>query len=300
MIVSMYTTNASGAKANAVKNLVIHNNSITFNPKTGSAANTNLGNGGLLFVDNAQTVGNTDSILNCTVANNKMTRIGYAFRIGYSNTSGNAHVVANNVGFNNYNYKDDGTYEMRNLVCWNTGTNLNNIIASNITNGGMGLSTAAGVTVNNLTDLADTNTGTKAPYFSNPTTVVGYTADGTVETSRWNPGTGSYLLEKGVVTSNKTDKAGQAFSLTAPAVGSYEFVSGITTAINNLYSTEFVSPAEHGLINHAKGFMQIYNLGGQLLVSMQVEPRQHIALPLGAYILRHHSLRGILTQKIML
>jgi hypothetical protein len=222
MILSMYTTNTASSLANAVKNVIIHNNTVLFTPKTGSAANTNLGNGGLLFVDNAGTVGNSDSILHCTVANNKMTRIGYGIRVGYANTSGNAHIVANNIGFNNYNYKDDGSYVIQNFVCWNTGTNAANLIASNITNGGMGLSAASGVTVNNLTDLANTNTGTKAPYFSNPTTVVGYTTDGTVETSRWNiSSSSSYLISKGTTVSNKYDKANIPFAST-PSVGAYE------------------------------------------------------------------------------
>ena len=185
------TGGSNSTNANAVKNVIIHNNTVLFTPKTGSAANTNLGNGALLYVYNPGTSGYKDSIVNCTVANNKMTRVGFAMRIGYSSAATQyTHIAANNVGFNNYNYKDDGTYVIQNFVCYNTGTNAANLIANNICNGGVSITAATGVTVNNLTDLANINTGSKAPYFSSPTTVIGYTNDGTVETSRWTIETG--------------------------------------------------------------------------------------------------------------
>jgi hypothetical protein len=216
------TGGSNSTNANAVKNVIIHNNTVLFTPKTGSAANTNLGNGALLYVYNPGTSGYKDSIVNCTVANNKMTRVGFAMRIGYSSAATQyTHIAANNVGFNNYNYKDDGTYVIQNFVCYNTGTNAANLIANNICNGGVSITAATGVTVNNLTDLANINTGSKAPYFSSPTTVIGYTNDGTVETSRWTIETGSYLTAKGLSTANKYDKASISFA-TTPTVGAYE------------------------------------------------------------------------------
>lgn len=232
------TSGANSTYANAVKNVIIHNNTVIFTPKTGSTANANLGNGGLLYVYNPGTSGYQDSILNCTVANNKMTRIGYGIRIGYSATTQYAHYVANNVSFNNYNYKDDGSYVIQNIVCYNTGINTANQIANNIGNGGVSISAATGVVSNNLSDLANTNTGTKAPYFSNPTPNVGAnriagSSDSiAIAQSRWTIGSGSYLKGAGLTTLNSSDKAGHLFAA-SPSVGAYEYTTNtITLNIN--------------------------------------------------------------------
>jgi hypothetical protein len=228
------TSGANSTYANAVRNVIIHNNTALFTPKTGSAANTNLGNGGLLYVYNPGTSGYKDSIINCTVANNKMTRIGYAIRVGFSSASTQyTHIVANNVGYQNINYGDvETTNAVQNFACWTTGTNVANLIANNIGNGGVSLTLATGVTVNNLSDLATSNSGAKAPYFGNPTTSVGASriagsADSiAIAQSRWTIGSGSYLKGAGVATLSNTDKASHIFAAT-PSVGAYEYASNV-------------------------------------------------------------------------
>ncbi|MBV5342467.1 hypothetical protein JZU68_02240, partial [bacterium] len=71
----------------------------------------------------------------------------------------------------------------------------------------------------------------------NPTTTIGYEADGTVELSRWIIGSGSYLKAKGITTLNTTDKS--EFQFANPrSVGAYEYhqlaVSSGTTNISSL------------------------------------------------------------------
>ena len=244
MIISM----SSGTTYNnCMKNLVVHNNSVTFIPKGGTGT-TNLGNGGLIFTYNSATT-NMDSIVNCTVANNSMMRIGYAIRGGFSNTTQPYHIIANNALYNNKNDNGSGTISVQNLTVNQTpaGSAGTIIIANNVANGGT-VTTANSTNVyNNLNDLASGNIGSKAPYFSaipnnSGTEIIGYSTNTTVATSRWNISSSSYLTTKGVATNNKYDKAG--FSLTStPSVGAYEqftpTITGATTtsAFTSTYGT---------------------------------------------------------------
>jgi hypothetical protein len=204
----------------------VHNNSATFNPKTGALATTKLGNGGLIFTYNTAQA-TYDSILNCTVANNSMMRIGYAVRGGFSNTTQPYHVIANNVLLDNKNDNGSGTISVQNLTINQTpaGTAGTIIIANNIANGGT-VTTATSTNVyGNLNDLSSTNTNaTKGAWFTAPTanTLIGFSTDASVTTSRWMIGSSSYLKGKGVTTSNKYDKSGYRFSPSSPAVGAYE------------------------------------------------------------------------------
>ncbi len=251
------TPGANSTYANAVKNVIIHNNTALFTPKTGSAANTNLGNGGLLYVYNPGTSGYKDSIINCIVANNKMTRIGYGIKVGFSSAATQyTHIVANNVGYQNINYGDvETTNAVQNFTCWTTGTNVANLIANNIGNGGVSITLATGVTVNNLSDLATANTGAKAPYFCNPTTSIGANRVAgspdsiKIAQSRWMIGSGSYLLGKGITTLNKTDKAGHSFVAT-PSVGAYEYASNVISVNINEPATSTSSVTGAGTYDY--------------------------------------------------
>ena len=300
------TGGANATYANAVKNVIIHNNTVLFTPKTGSAANTNLGNGGLLYVYNPGTSGYKDSIVNCTVANNKMTRIGYAIRVGYSSAATQySHIVANNIGYQNINYGDiETTNAVQNFVCWNTGTTAGNLIANNVGNGGVSITAATGVTNNNLSDLATSNTGLKAPYFDNPTIFVGAKrVAGSVDSvaiaqSRWSIGSASYLISKGVTTLNKTDKAGNLFA-TTPAAGAYEYIYNPGTGFNNSSDLKFVSIVNKGLVSNETGAIQIVTIGGQTVYSMQVQAGNRISLASGAYIIRMVTDKGTSVQKVI-
>jgi hypothetical protein len=252
MLVSMsiYGSSSLIGQYNCIKNLLVHNNSATFNPKTGALATTNLGNGGLIFTYNTAQA-TYDSILNCTVANNSMMRIGYAIRGGFSNTTQPYHVIANNVLLDNKNDNGTGTISVQNLAINQApaGTAGTITIANNIGNGGISATANVNNVFGNITDLSTTNNNAKGSYFSAPTSINGYSTDASVATSRWTIGSSSYLKAKGYSLVYKTDKAGFAF-VTTPSVGAYEqytpFISGATT------TTAFTS--DYGTASSSQSF----------------------------------------------
>jgi hypothetical protein len=298
---SIYGSTALIGQYNCIKNLIVHNNSATFIPKTGAAATTNLGNGGLIYVYNTAQA-TYDSILNCTVANNSMMRIGYAIRGGFSSTTQPYHVIANNALYNNKNNNGSGTISVQNLIInqtpATTGTGI--LVANNVGNGGFGFTAVANTVVNNLSDLASANTGTNAPSFSNPTTAVGYVNDGTPELSKWTLAIGSYLTGKGVVTVNKTDKAGVAFSLTTPAVGAYEYVADISTGVSTAKYQQLVTVSDNTIHSLVNGSIQVINLNGQTIYMKTIKSGNTITLTPGAYIIRISSENGSSIQKVII
>lgn len=304
MLISMsiYGSASLIGQYNCIKNLLVYNNSASFTPKAGASVTTNLGNGGLLYAYN--TAQNTyDSILNCTVVNNAMMRIGYAIRGGFSNTTQPYHIFANNVLMENKNDNGSGTISVQNLIInqipATTGTGI--LIANNIMNGGSGYTVVANTVVNNLNDLSATNTNaTKGAWFTLPSTVSGYSTDASVATSKWTIGAGSYLIGKGIVTANKTDKAGVAFSLTTPAVGAYEYVNNLSTGVFNPVNLSFVSVVNNGILCNENGTVQIVSFVGQTIYSKSVEAGSRITLASGAYIVRLISDKGISVRKILI
>ena len=239
--ISIYGSSSLIGQYNCIKNLLVHNNSATFNPKTGVAATTNLGNGGLIYTYNTAQA-TYDSIVNCTVANNSMMRIGYAIRGGFTNTTQPYHVIANNVLLDNKNNNGSGTITVQNLIINQVpaGSAGTITIANNIGNGGFSATANVNNVFGNITDLSSTNTdATKGAKFSSPpaNTLIGYSTDATVATSRWTIETGSYLAAKGVaLPAPSRDKLGGTFA-SPPAVGAYELrttptLSWTQTALN--------------------------------------------------------------------
>ena len=245
MLISMsiFGSSALVGQYNCMKNLIVHNNSATFIPKSGAAATTNLGNGGLIYTYNTAQA-TYDSIINCTVANNSMMRIGYAIRGGFSNTTQPYHVISNNALLDNKNNNGTGTISVQNLAINQapTGAAGTITIANNIGNGGISATANVNNVFGNITDLSTTNNNAKGSYFSAPTSINGYSTDASVATSRWIIGSSSYLKAKGYSLAYKTDKAGFAFAST-PSVGAYEqytpTISGATTtlAFTSTYGT---------------------------------------------------------------
>ena len=223
MLLGMNITSTSISNSNVIKNVIIHNNDATFIPKGGTGTEQTT-NGALLYVYGA-TQNNTDYILNCTVANNKMTRVGWGIKAGFNSGTQPYHIIANNVAFNNVNYVGDGSSALKNMttnIAVSTSGSIR--ILNNYMNGGSGLQANGATTVvGNQTDLSDTNTdASKGAFFTSPSTPVGYSTDASVSKSLWIIGSGSYLKNKGVSNANiTTDKAGRNFAST-PSVGAYE------------------------------------------------------------------------------
>jgi hypothetical protein len=230
MLISMsiFGSSALIGQYNCIKNLLVYNNSAIFIPKGGTGT-TNLGNGGLIFTYNTAQA-TYDSIINCTVANNSMMRIGYGIRGNFSNTTQPYHVIANNVLLDNKNNNGSGTIAVQNLAINQApaGAAGTITIANNIGNSGISATANANNVFGNITDLSATNNNAKGANFTSPNSINGYSTDASVVLSRWMIASTSYLKGKGVVTLNSTDKAGHSFAAT-PAVGAYEYASNVIT-----------------------------------------------------------------------
>jgi hypothetical protein len=302
MLISMsiFGSSALIGQYNCIRNLLVHNNSATFIPKGGTGTSS-LSNGGLIFTYNTAQA-TYDSILNCTVANNSMTRIGYAIRGGFSNTTQPYHVIANNVLLENKNNNGTGTISVQNLAINQApaGAAGTITIANNIGNGGISATANVNNVFGNITDLSAVNDNVKGAYFNSPTSIIGYTTDASVATSNWTIQTSSYLKGKGIVTSNKSDKAGVAFSLTTPAVGAYEYFFNPGTGIVLPGEMSMVSVVDNGIISNVDGQMQIFTFNGQMIASKQIQTGQHLSLRSGVYIIRILTGQGTAVQKIVL
>jgi len=192
-----------------LKNSIIHNNEVVYN---GSGSYTTLPNCGAITLYAA---GVTDSILNCTVANNKMTNAATTAGINFNFQNNTRGIQAyNNVAWNNYNGSTLSNYASVAESGMIAGTQIKN----NFSNGA-GLTNGTNITGSDNTQTATDNT---LFLFSTPTTSAGNTTDLTSEKSVWSIGSGSYLVAKGITSSNKYDKAGNSFAAT-PAVGAYEY-----------------------------------------------------------------------------
>jgi hypothetical protein len=287
-----------------LKNTVIHNNDMTFIPKTG--ATNSLGNAGAV-TNYAAANSQSDSIINCTIAKNKGTKTGCAgLKVG--------------IQFNNYQYP---YVKVFNNVCYDNAVDGSITATSNMTLSAGAVTLLAGgiqiannyanggatqiventtIVTGNVTDLsndnADTNKGAK---FTSPSTVPGYSTDASVASSKWTIGVGSYLIGKGVVvTTNKFDKAGVLFSTTTPAVGAYEYVYNPGTGFSKTSDFKFITVVSNGLICNENGSLQIVTFGGQTIYTKQVQAGNRISLASGAFIIRMISDKGTSVQKVIL
>ncbi len=174
-------------------------------------------------------------------------------------------------------------------------------VANNYANGGATqIVDNTTIVYGNVSDLANSNTDvTKGANFASPSTVTGYTTDASVATSKWTIGAGSYLIAKGIVTTNKYDKSNVLFAAT-PAVGAYEYVFNPGTGFNNSYDLKFVSIVNMGLVSNETGAIQIVTFGGQTIFSKQVQAGNRITLASGAYIIRIVTDKGTSVQKVIL
>ena len=284
----------------ALKNTIVHNNDMTFIPKTG--ATNSLGNAGAV-TNYAAANSQSDSVINCTIAKNKGTKTGCAgLKIGiqYNNYQYPYVKVFNNVCFDNSVDGSIGTTGNLTLSAGAVTLLAGGIqIANNYANGGADqIIENTTLVTGNVKDMATDNTDvTKGAKFTLPTTVTGYNA--ALTTSKWTIDAGSYLFAKGVVTTNKYDKAGVAFA-TTPSVGAYEYVYNPGTGFNKTADFKFITIVSNGLICNDNGSIQIVTFGGQTVYSKQVQAGNRISLTSGAYIIRMVNDKGTSVQKVIL
>lgn len=206
------------ADKNIVTNCQFYNNEATF---TGNSGNLTSTNGAIMVASSFSSSTSTDSIMNCTFANNKATNMKTA-GLNVVKTNNTIKFVINNTFWNN---KLDGN--VKNLQI---GTSLTSgYIGNNVMNGGAFNGNNTGLPSNeycnnNKLDLSNNNAeelDTKAPRFRTPSTVVGYSNGGSVELAMWCLQEDSYLIGKGVTTSSAKDFDGISFQA-SPAAGAYE------------------------------------------------------------------------------
>ena len=156
------TAGTSAMGYTVVNNCLIHNNEMTYIPHATNTTAT-LTNGAPLYIAGAASA--TDSIVNCTVANNKGTKI-YNAGINIANNATGSNFILNNVFWNNQN--DPGTGAVASNIYSNSPTNSTsgtNLLSYNFSNAGSSL------TNNVTTIIANDNTlGTsgKLPNFQTP------------------------------------------------------------------------------------------------------------------------------------
>lgn len=204
--------NTSGLPT-TVANCVINNNEMQYVPSASNVSGATLTNGATISISTQNSSACTDSVINCTLANNKGIKIKCG-GIYIGSDAASYHYVLNNVFYNNRNTTDGSTYNIDNM----SGTVSSNIgvISNNFTNGG-GLTNTTGKIFNQ-----DNTLDVNSPLFINPTLTYGQTTDNSSELSNWSIGAGSYLIAKGTSVSGRTlDKAGYPFATTR-AVGAYE------------------------------------------------------------------------------
>jgi hypothetical protein len=232
--------------------------------------------------------------------NNKLTNTGY----------GGAFLYNNNVLVNYF----------ENNALWNNqlgGVIKNLAINSNVTTGRIGYNVmnkgnngtyTVAAALNNKFDLNITNADSiTSPRFKVPTTTVGCnrvagsTDSIAIAQADWRLNSASsYLIGKGIVTTNLTDKTGKSFAST-PTVGAYEFDASIAAIIPvNQNVTTLASSRDGKIISKQEGKLQILSLSGSVVWNGNVLNQQKIEMPSGCYILRLKSNQGISTQKIIL
>jgi hypothetical protein len=286
-------TNGTPAQYTTVSNCIIHNNEATYLPSS-SRFNSASMVGFATFSSSAT----TDSLLNCVIANNKGTRLvsgGAGLVLTYAATTNTAyHYVQNNVFWNNI----DETSAVKNLViptAQGAGS-----VSYNVMNGGMTYSTSLATVTSNHTDLSSTNGGTKYPSFNSPTTTIGNTTDLSSEKSDWRILTDSYLIGKGITTTQLTDKVGNAY-LASPSVGAYETENTLATGVNpSEIAGNSILLTKNGFISQVQATALVFTFSGARVKNEMVNAGQEVTLPSGAYILRLKSNTGVLVQKIVL
>ena len=291
-------TGFTGGLCTTVANCVITNNEMIYIPGAGGSGN--LSDAAVIATGTSQKYPSgtgtaqptTDSIINCTIANNKGNRTNNCGLYLLSDAT-SYHYVINNVFYNNQRATNGTTYSVSNMGQNNT---LNPaLISNNLTNGG-GLTNTTGQIVNQDNTLG---TGANLPYFKTPTTTYGNTTDGTAELSNWTLTTGSYLIGKGIVTTRLKDKNGVAFAST-PAVGAYEF-TGTATKLQSIAETSTNFYTSNGrLVSKVDSKIEVLNFAGAILWNGKVTLGQQIVLPKGAYIVHSTTEKGTSVQKIVL
>jgi hypothetical protein len=296
-----------GVSSTVLKNNIIHNNDAEFVCKTGSNYSaTQCGLIGVTPSNNTQ----TDSVMNNTIANNKLTKLSAALAISNYSSTVPYHKVINNAVFNNTNYDGSSTAQA-NISVYNAPNNtqagmliFNNVCSGGTTNLTNNASNTASTNIyGNVTDLAATNAGANAPYFNAPTSLIGTSrvtgSDSTaIAQSYWKINSQSYLIAKGIASTNTTDKAGTLFNTSSPSVGAYEEV-GIATNNPSYSENKLVKVKGHAIYVDINSAIEVYDTMGKLVIPKTVQ-NPVILNQSGLFIVKFTLDNVLIVQKIIL
>jgi len=290
MILGIAEASKTAGLPTVVANCVFNNNEMIYVPSSGNASGTKLWNGSTIYMAGSNGVASADSLINCTLVNNKGTLM-YNGGLFISNDATAYHYVYNNVLYNNKNFDGTGTF-VSNM--YNSATTGQGIISNNITNGGAISNTSTQIVNQDNTLDAVTN----KPNFKTPTTTLGNTTDNSSETSYWSITSGSYLIAKGITTSNLRDKNGIPFA-TNPSVGAYEYnaTNGISQVKN---ITDIVLCSKGRILSKIESNIIVYNFKGIEVWSGHMTIGQEVKLQPGTYIVESLTNNGKAVQKVVL
>ena len=293
MIINMES--AATSLVSSLSKTIIYNNEAEFRPGT---AIKYLSGGSIISLSATTGAACSDSVINCTVANNKTTKMQTA-GIAVQTLTGHTSYVFNNVMWNNQNTDSLSNTVVNNIYA--NGVVTAGLISNNIFNGGSNsnINAISAFIVNNLNNLDNSNTtATYGPQFKTPTTIVGNTTDNSSELAVWTLNQGSYLIGKGTATQVLTDKAGVNYK-SPRSVGAYEYTG--LTALNSYYEdSKHFTVVSNGIKSDEDGKIQVFSFSGKMIKDQHINSDQVVTLPAGSYIVRFVSNNKTSIQKITL
>ena len=300
MALNFSTTTSTPATFAIFSDCIVHNNEFTYIGNSAAPTADRACVAGSVSFSNNTTNG---KYINCTFANNKLTNMKSAMHVYFNGLI--YHFVNNNVFWNNQNTITSTATTSNVGLSSSAAQAANSVVSNNVQDcATMGNWGTVMTYTNNFLDLAQTATGTNAPNFRNPTTLVGVnriagSADSiAIAHSDWRLNQGSYLAWKGTATSILTDKAGNAFTST-PAAGAYEYMFPAAVEIirNDVVLGKVIN---NSFVSGIDANIDIYNTHGKLTKSIIASKGQEISLPTGVYMVKAKTAQGTFVQKICL
>jgi hypothetical protein len=287
-----------------MSNCLVYNNEASFDNNAAVIGGTSswgviARNGALIKMTYTGTPASTDSVVSCTIANNKITNMGGSILYANSSPTKLTNVI-NNAFWNNKNEAGDKNLQM--LSSFITGNNIGYCLNNAFTLAGP-TNSVNGWIANNLGDLSAINADANGPNFVKPTLTTGViditTNADELNKANWSLATGSYLISKGFALPKRSvDLNGNNYAATR-SIGAYEYqgASGIHNVRNDV---KFVAVVNRKLVFQIEGFMQVFNEVGKLQNQRNICVGQEIGLSAGVYLVKVKNANGIYVQKIIL
>ena len=285
-----------------VKNCIFHNNELNYSSTTPGISTSSVGATVQMHYGGTASAIISDSIYNCTLANNKANNLTNA-GLRFTQSAYTAHYAANNVCWNNKSVI--GSASTISNIAQSSTLTAPSLLTNHFSNGG-GLANSGTVVQNANMALSSVNTGNAAPLFKSPTTVTGagWTAADSVsiKQSSWQLQSGSFLIAKGVLVSpGQTDKSGNAYAI-PPSVGAYEYVAvNDNTSVAEIKYGVFPVWIKPGAIEIGEDAeISVYSTLGVELRHVNLRKSEILRIPSGVYILKAITTKGVYAEKVII